>query len=102
MSAEVHVGDALTLKITIRDEDNNIVDVSAATTKQIWLIKPNNTILTKTASLYTDGTDGIIKYQCSSSDLDVTGVWSIQGYVVLSANPYHTNIETFKVYRNLQ
>ena len=103
MASEVHVGDAVTFKATVLDEENNIVDVSVATTKQIWLTQPDGTIVTKTASFYTDGTDGIIKYQCSSSDLSAAGVWSIQGYVILPVSlPYHTNIEMFKVYRNLQ
>lgn len=103
MPAEIHIADGLLIKATIRDEDGAIVTtVGSATTKEIWLTKPDGTVLTKTASLFTDGSDGIIKYQCANSDLDIAGIWSVQGYIVIGGYNYHSNIETFKVYRNLQ
>lgn len=104
MAAEIHVGDAGTaFRVTVKDEDGVVVDISAATTKQIWLRKPDGTtVLEKSASLYTDGTDGVMQYSTVTTDLDTAGNWKLQGYVVIGSSVIHTDIHTFKVWANLQ
>jgi len=102
MSAnEIHQNDIGTqFKCTIKD-DTTAVDVSSATTLQIIFTKPNGSQLTKDASFYTDGTDGIIYYNSVSGDLDTVGTWKLQGYVVLSSGSWKSDIKRFKVHRNL-
>ena len=101
-TSEVHKNDIGTIfRVTIIDENDTIVDVSSASTKRILFKKPNGTLLEKTATFYTNGTDGIIQYITITGDLDTVGVWQLQAYVVLSGNQYRSNITTFKVYRNL-
>lgn len=103
MAAEIHVNDALLIKATMRDQDENLLtDIASATTLELWLVRPDNEVLTKTASLYTDGSDGIIKYQCTNSDLSLAGTWSIQGFAVINSGYYHSDIQTMTVYRNLK
>ena len=83
----VHVGDVgteLVCEIVEYDETTGAdvaVDVSGATELTIYLTKPNGTVLTKTASLDTDGLDGKIVYATISGDLSVAGTWRIQAYV---------------------
>ena len=99
---EVHKNDIGTVfKVTIKDSAA-VVNVSTATTKQIILKKPSGTKLTKEASFFTDGSDGIITYTTLSGDLSEEGMWKLQGYIVLTGgNTFYTDISTFKVYRNL-
>ena|SRR3990167_327182 len=100
---EIHKNDIGTrFKCTIKDGDS-IVDVSAVTTKQVLFYKPSSEILTKTASFFTDGSDGIIYYDSIDGDLDEVGSWELQGYVVFSStSKFRSDIKSFKVHRNLE
>jgi hypothetical protein len=40
-------------------------------------------------------------YATVDGDLDVPGVWKLQGKVVLTAGTFSTDIYSFKVHRNL-
>lgn len=90
------------LVVVVVDEDGAVVDISAATTTQILLRKPDGTVVTQTAVLDTTGTDGKMKYTTVLDDLDTNGIWHIQGYVVLSSSlKWHTAVEEFRVRANL-
>lgn len=99
---EIHKGDIGTIfEVTLKD-DVAIVDVSSATTKEIFFRKPDGTtVLTKAAEFKTDGTDGIIQYTTILDDLDSVGGWKIQGHVILSTGEWKSDIASFKVYDNL-
>lgn len=98
---EVRVGDIGTrFKVTLKD-GASVVSLSSATTKQIILKKPDGTKLTKSATFSSDGADGIMYYDTVSGDLDVAGVWKLQGKVVITAGTFSTDIYSFKVHRNL-
>ena len=108
MADEVHVGDIGTvLRVTVQDEDAAIVDISAASTKQILIKKPNGTLLTKTAAFTTDGTDGQMQYTTvgavgeTPADLDVAGDYKIQGYVVIGTGAWKTSTHIEHVHKNL-
>ena len=102
MSKEIHVGDIGTeFRITILDDDNTIVDLSSASIIEIIFLKPDGSRNVVSAELYTDGTDGIIKYNTVSGDLDQSGVYKIQAYVEVGAGNYYSSIGTFKVFCNL-
>jgi hypothetical protein len=99
---EIHVGDVGTaLRATIRNQSDEIVDVSAATTLELHFVKPDRTRVTQTATLYSDGTDGIIEYITETDDLDQAGFWNIQGYVVISGAPKKSNVDEFRVFPNV-
>ena len=101
MASEIHAGDIGTIfRITIKDGDS-IVDVSNVDSKTIYLQKPDSSTRTKAASYYTDGTDGIIQYATVSGDLDQVGTWQIQARIDFGTDVFNTNIEKFKVLRNL-
>lgn len=96
-----HVGDVgavFVVQVTEWDEDTQAfvaVNISGATTLTIYLTKPNGTVLTKTASLDTTGTDGKMKYTTVSGDLSVAGTWKIQGYVAGVSGWSGSTVETF-------
>lgn len=100
--SEIHVGDIGTIfQITINDQSGP-VDVSNADAIQVILQLPDGGgALVKNAVLVNDGTDGIVKYTTQSGDLSQPGTWQIQGRVTFGSNVFSTDIQKFKVYRNL-
>ena len=103
---EAHVNDIGTIfSVTVYDTGStgttSVLDVSGATTKQIIFKKPTGTTLTKAAVFTTDGTDGKIQYVTVSDDLDSTGTWQLQAYIVASDGSWKSDVGTFKVYENL-
>lgn len=70
-------GQSLLLTVT---EDGTAVNIAAATSIKVILRTPRNERIEKTGTFYTDGTDGIIKYTFTKSDLnqmrpDFVGQW---------------------------
>ena len=59
------------------------------------------TVLTKTASFYTDGSDGIIQYTTINGDLDTAGEWGVQAYIVSASGTWHSDIIPMRVYPNV-
>tara|TARA_R100000008_G_C3580871_1_gene168420 strand:- start:668 stop:976 length:309 start_codon:yes stop_codon:yes gene_type:complete len=98
---EIHQNDIGTKFVVTIKDGSSAVDVSGATTKQIIFKKPSGTTLTKAAAFNSDGSDGIIYYSAASEDLDETGTYKIQGKVVISDGTFYTDIQSFKVHRNL-
>jgi len=102
MSAEIHVGDIGTaFEVTVKDQDDVVVDLSSATAKEILLQKPDKTVLTKTASFKTDGEDGVIQYALAAGDIDANGLWSLQAHVVLPAGEWWSSVVIFDVVANV-
>ena len=100
-NSEIHLEDVgIRIIATIKNEDDEIVDISSATTKQFIFNKPDGSSVTKSASLYSDGTDGKMYYATEDGFLDQIGYWEVQGYVVVGASEWHTNITKIKIHRN--
>lgn len=101
MASEIHEGDIGTkLLITVTD-DGEVVDISSATAKDIFIKKPDGTILSRSGTLETDGTDGKMYYITIAGDLDKAGNYKIQGRVTLTTGTFYTSTATFKVHCNL-
>lgn len=101
MASEIHEGDIGTKLLVTVTDDGTVVDISSASALSIFIRKPNGTILTRTGTLETDGTDGKMYYITVSGDLDAAGNYKIQGQVVLPSGSYYTSTATFKVHCNL-
>lgn len=102
MCSNIYINDYGTnFIITIYDESSGIVDLSSATSLLFNFVKPDSTLITKTGSLYTDGTDGIVQYTTVSGDLDTAGNWRLQVLTTFSSSQLHSNIYNFKVYNNI-
>lgn len=103
---DIHKNDVGTeLVVAFVDEEGDVIDISAATTKQILLRKPNSAAVALPGVFDTDGSDGLLKYVTTKVlgvyDLDRAGTWSIQGYAIVGTNEYHTAKNTFEVAGNL-
>lgn len=101
MSNEIHVDDIGTVLVVTITDDGQVVDLSSATETIIIIKKPNTLPYEKTASFYTDGTDGKISYTVVAGDLDAPGVYKIQGKVSIGGGTFRSEISTFKVHCNL-
>jgi hypothetical protein len=100
--ADIRVGDIGTVfRLTIVDEVEDPVNISAATTTDIRFQKPDETSVDQTASFTTDGTDGLIEYVVAADDLDMSGKWRIQAHIITPAGEWRSEIETFWVQENL-
>lgn len=102
MQADCHVGDIGTQFILeIRDELDAIVDLSTASSLQMVFKNQTDAKVTKTATLYTDGKDGKIKYVTINGDLNRPGQWQIQAQVVIADATWSSDIGSFRVAANL-
>lgn len=101
MSNQIHQNDIGTrLVVTVLD-DGSAVDISTATSLQIILRKPDNTVLTKSAVIYNNGSDGKMAYTTVDGDLDTLGNYKIQGKVEIDGGTYYTSLGSFKVHCNI-
>ena len=63
------------LKPLIKNQVEGVVNISTATEILFRLKKPDGTIIERTGTTYTDGTDGYAKYVLVENDLDQSGIW---------------------------
>lgn len=103
MSAdEIHVGDTGTVFTATFYDGAVVVDISTATTKQLWFKPPNNgAIMKKDGTFVSGGTTGKLSYTTLVTDLSVEGNWSVQGYVVMPSGTWYSDIYNFYVCPNL-
>lgn len=97
-----HVGDigtAIIIKATEIDDngDEQIVDLTTATNMVIRMQKPDSTIVEKTATLTTDGSDGKFQFISEDGDFDQAGTWKILGIVYFNTSRWATGIEKIKI-----
>jgi hypothetical protein len=100
-SADLHVADTGSQFIVTFKDCDVVVDISSATLLQIIFHKPDGSEVTKTAILYTDGTDGKAYYTTISGDLDIGGWWVIQGYIEVGTLHWHSDTKRFRVLENI-
>ena len=101
MASQIHEGDIGTKLLVTVTDDGSIVDISSASTLDIFIKKPDGTILSRSGTLETDGTDGKMYYITVLGDLDVAGKYKLQGRVVIASGSFYTSTATFTVHCNL-
>jgi hypothetical protein len=105
MACEIHQDDIGTrFQITIREcNGTDTIDVSTALYRQLTFRKPSDTLVTRTASIFNDGsaTSGVIYYDSVAGDLDEVGNYKLQAKISFASGTYYTDIYTFKVHCNL-
>ncbi len=86
------VGDVgVQIAVTLFDASTNAAkDISAATTTEFKLRKPDATVVTWSASFATDGTDGRLAYVTITGDLDQAGVWLLETRIVAGTQDYRS------------
>ena len=101
ITEEIHEGDEGTYLWVTVSNSGIPVDLSAATTKEIFLCRPDNSVMVKTADFKTDGTDGILQYVSLATDFDQVGTWELQGHVAVDSGEWKSSVEEFEVHKNL-
>jgi hypothetical protein len=79
------------LAVTVVDQDGNPVDLSAATSLQLWVQAPDGTPVPLPAAFGSNGLDGVLVYTTSAEDLTQDGLWRVQAAVGFGA----TTVTTF-------
>lgn len=99
----IHSGDFGTLFLATVLDCGSIVNLSGYTTLQMDFRMPGYppSYMSKAASLYTDGTDGKMKYISASGDFTVPGTWQMQGVLINPSGQWRSDVTTFKVLGNL-
>lgn len=82
-------------------EGYSVLDISSATTKNIIIEKPDDTIITASGSFITDGTDGLLYYRTNSTDLNLEGIYNVQAYLIMPDFTGYSTPVSFTVYANL-
>jgi len=109
---EIHLNDIGTeFIVTIVECINEVdvpIDISTATLKQIFFLKPDGIVLTKTASFTSissggtgDGSDGMLSYFSVVGDLDLLNSYKLQGKVYTPLGNWGSSTAKFKVVKNL-
>lgn len=103
MSNNIHLGDVGTIfRVRIIDDSTGVpIDISSAVVKTVKFKKSNGVILEKAATFTTNGTDGYMQYSTIQGDLNVSGTWTIQGFVQGSTFRNNSEINTFTVNANI-
>lgn len=100
--SEIHKDSSGTeFRVTIKDINDNAIDISNSSTKQMIFKKPSGNTVTVSADFYTDGTDGILSYVAASGLLDEVGTWKIQASIEALNGLWYSSFKSFKVHRNL-
>lgn len=71
--------------------------IETATDLKMIFKTPRETNIEKTAVFTTDGTDGLIQYVITASDLNDEGVWRVRGNYNLGAEEKFTSWAEFRV-----
>jgi hypothetical protein len=98
---EIHVGDIGTVFEIVFKDGTSTVDISGATVKNIIFCKPDDTTVTQAGTFTTDGTDGLLKYTTVTGDLDIRGLWKIQGFITTTDGSWYSSTGLFEVYSNI-
>lgn len=102
--AQVHLGNIGTMfLVTMKDQDGTVItDLNLLDEIDFIFQKPDESTVTKSGSLYTDGSDGKLYYTTRINDLDQEGIWILQVKVIYNnGNVYHSDKERFRVFNNL-
>ena len=87
MTSTPHEDSRVRFRLTIKDQNAAIVDISSATTREIRFKQPDGVSVQKDAVLTTDGTDGKMEYEAEEFFL-TPGVWRYQGRIIISGKEF--------------
>lgn len=81
-------------------EKGEIVNLSAGSAEIVFR-KPNGSCVAKTATFFTDGSDGMIQYIVESGFIDQAGKWSMQAVVSIGDGEWRSDPVWFSVSPNV-
>jgi hypothetical protein len=77
------------------------VDLSSASTLSIRLKRPDNTTVSRTGIISTNGTDGKMHMLTIDGDINIEGTYYIQGKVIFAGWDGYSSVGKFEVNDNL-
>jgi hypothetical protein len=103
MPSEIHQNDIGTRFLFTVKDGSDLVNISGATALEVDFRKPSDSVVTRSASRFDDGSaiSGVMYYDVVAGDLNEVGKYKLQGKVYLSGGVFHTDIHTFQVHCNL-
>lgn len=82
-------------------ENGHAKDISAATTLSFVIVRPDQTVITRTAEFSTTGIDGKIQYLSVAGDFSIEGLYTMQAAITLPGWSGHTSFSSFRAISNL-
>jgi len=112
LEPQIHIGDVDTSFVfEVKDltgidcDDPTICDPPAldltGATAEMFFKKPDDSVVTVTATVLSPATDGKIEYRTVSGFLDQAGTWRRQGRVSIPPGSWSTGEICFEVFKNL-
>jgi hypothetical protein len=101
MASEIHLNDIGTRFLATIKDNGAVVNVSGAPYLNFTFKKPDDSLISRSATIYTNGTDGKIYYDTVAGDLNQAGLYKLQGQVALASGTFYTDIYNFTVHCNL-
>lgn len=97
----VVVGDVGTqIRVTMLDNGEPL-SLATATSLTMLLRKPSGECISRSASLYTDGSDGVMVYAVEDGLFDSPGTWIVQGLVTFPAGSWASAPGRFTALRRI-
>ena len=95
---KIHLHDAgVQFRLTIRNGETK-ADVSGVQSKLMTFVRPDGAAFDREARFFSDGSDGIICYTTSGSDLAAVGEWQVQATVDFGDEEFRSEIHSFTVH----
>lgn len=85
------------LRVRLSDTSGSLIDLSSSAARQFYIKRPDGTILIVTATLYTNGTDGVLAYTTVSGDINQTGIYELEARVTFSGSEFRSSKIRFRV-----
>jgi len=101
IGSDVHVDDYGTIFRVWFKDGGVVVDISLATTKDIYLKPPGTASTGYAGTFITDGTDGGLYYTSGAGVLTTDGEWAIQGHFITPSGSWKSQVRYFDVLPNI-
>ena len=101
MVSTVHTNSTGTVFRMTLAEDGTPIDLTGHTTLELIFQKPDETVITRTATLVGLATAGLIQYVALDSEIDMVGSWCWQAHVIIPSGEWWSDAADFEVVDNL-
>jgi len=87
--------------ITVLDSSGNVMNLTGATGIVFAFLQPDQSVVSKTAALLSNGLDGNLAYATQAGDLPFSGLFSVQAQFSIGTSYFTTQWGQFKVGGNI-